>query len=116
MREAPPWEQPCICGGGSFRPTVSALCLYPFAAAKRRQSLEWRVTERSVPGDCYSRDYKDVNESRSVQSGRFPLLAKEGWPRHKEMVPFRKGADGVVAHKLCFGMRFETGLVVDSFC
>jgi len=56
-----------------------------------------------------------VNESRSVQSGRFPLLAKEGWPRHKEMVPFRKGADGVVAHKLCFGMRFETCLVVDGF-
>ena len=56
-----------------------------------------------------------MNESRSVQSGRFPLLAKEGWPRHKEMVPFRKGADGVVAHKLCFGMRFETCLVVDGF-
>jgi len=25
-----------------------------------------------------------------------PLLAKEGWPRHQKMVPFRKGADGVV--------------------
>jgi len=45
--------------------------------------------------------------------GAFPLLAKEGWSRHKEMVPFRKGADGVVAHKLCFGMHFETCLVVD---
>src|SRR5436190_6919187 len=31
------------------------------------------------------------------------------------MVPFRKGADGVVNHKLCFGMRFETCLVVDGF-
>src|SRR5437899_5849646 len=31
--------------------------------------------------------------------GHIPLLAKEGWPRHQKMVPFRKGADGVVARK-----------------
>src|SRR5436853_6535821 len=37
-----------------------------------------------------------------------PLLAKEGWPRHQKMVPFRKGADGVVARELRFGMRFQT--------
>jgi len=36
------------------------------------------------------------------------LLAKEGWPRHQKMVPFRKGADGVVARESRFGMRFET--------
>jgi len=38
-----------------------------------------------------------------VQSERFPLLAKlgnEGWPRHQKMVPFRRGADRVVNHKL----------------
>src|SRR5437870_3900060 len=35
-----------------------------------------------------------------------PLLAKEGWTRHEQngSVP-KKGADGVVAYKRCFGMR-----------
>ncbi len=42
------------------------------------------------------------NEGLSVQ---IPLLAKEGWPRHHKIVPFRKVADGVVAHKARFGMR-----------
>jgi hypothetical protein len=45
---------------------------------------------------------------RIVHFGRIPLLAKEGWPRHQKMVPFRKGADGVVACELRFAMRFET--------
>src|SRR2546430_16383430 len=49
----------------------------------------------------------------TVQSERFPLLAKEGWPRYKQMVPFRKGADGVVAHNLCFVMRVEMCSVSD---
>jgi len=30
------------------------------------------------------------------QVGLIPLLAKEGWPRHQKMVPFQRGADGVV--------------------
>jgi len=29
------------------------------------------------------------------------------------MVPFRNGADGVVNHKLCFGVHFETFRVID---
>jgi len=40
--------------------------------------------------------------------GHIPLLAKEGWPRHQKMVPFRNGADGVVARGWRFGLRFET--------
>ena len=28
------------------------------------------------------------------------------YPRHQKMVSFRKGADGVVAHKSRFGVRF----------
>src|SRR5882672_4486851 len=43
----------------------------------------------------------------NLNAGAIPLLAKEGWPRHQKMVPFRKGADGVVKHKVCFGMRFK---------
>src|SRR5437762_7036389 len=37
-----------------------------------------------------------------------PLLVKEGWPRHQKMVPFRKGADGVVARESRFATRFDT--------
>src|SRR5437016_12954005 len=52
--------------------------------------------------------------NREVLSlGAFPSLPRRGGRAIKNMVPFRKGADGVVAHKLCFGMRFETCLVVD---
>src|SRR5436190_24044639 len=35
-----------------------------------------------------------------------PLLVKEGWPRHQKMVPFRKGADGVVARESRFATRY----------
>ena len=35
-------------------------------------------------------------------SCRIPLLAKEGWLRTKKMVPFRKGADGVVSSAKTF--------------
>ena len=35
------------------------------------------------------------------------------YPRHQKKVPFRKGADRGVNHKLCFVMCFETCRVVD---
>jgi hypothetical protein len=47
-------------------------------------------------------------DCEKIGGERFPLLAKEGWPRHQKMVPFRKGADGMVARKQRFEMRFET--------
>jgi len=46
-----------------------------------------------------------VNE---LKSSIIPLLRKEGWPRHQENGPFRKGADGVVARESRFALPFET--------
>src|SRR5438876_4178388 len=47
--------------------------------------------------------------SRERITGKLiPLLLKEGWPRHQKMVPFRKGADGVVARESRFATRFDT--------
>src|SRR5438128_11549910 len=43
----------------------------------------------------------------------FPLLVKEGWPRHQKMVLFRKGAAGVVARESRFATRFDTLRVGD---
>jgi hypothetical protein len=40
-------------------------------------------------------------------------LLRRGSRVIKEMVPFRKGADGVVNHNSCSGMRFETHRVID---
>jgi len=41
-------------------------------------------------------------------NGSFSPPCEGGWPRHQETVPFRKGADGVVARELRFAMHFET--------
>ena len=60
-----------------------------------------------------------VNE---LQARGFPSLqrpckglAKEGWPRHQKMAPFRKGADGVVARDSRLAMRLKHLRVSDSF-
>ena len=49
-----------------------------------------------------------LHVSQDFNGKLFPLLVKEGWPRHQKMVPFRKGADGVVARESRFALRFET--------
>jgi len=36
-----------------------------------------------------------------------PLLLKEGWPRHQKMIPFRKGADGVVSSAKSSGLNIS---------
>jgi len=43
----------------------------------------------------------------SITGEHIPLLAKEGWTRHQKMVPFQKGADGVVARESRLAMRSE---------
>ena len=45
--------------------------------------------------------------------GRIPLLVRRAGRATKKLVPFREGADGVVAHKWCFGMRLEMFRVSD---
>jgi hypothetical protein len=47
---------------------------------------------------------EDVNE---LESGVFPSLQRRGGRAIKKMVPFRKGADGVVVRESRFGMHFE---------
>jgi hypothetical protein len=37
--------------------------------------------------------------SKAAWASTSPLLAKEGWLRHKEMAPFLNGADGVVVSR-----------------
>jgi hypothetical protein len=54
--------------------------------------------------------YERVNE---LQLGRIPLLVRRSGRAIKEENPFRYGTAGVVAHKLRFGMRFETWCVSD---
>ena len=49
----------------------------------------------------------------AVQGDLFPSLQRRGGRAIKKMIPFRKGADGVVAHKFRFGMRFERLCVSD---
>src|SRR6267143_1531689 len=51
-----------------------------------------------------------MNES---QSGTFPSLLRRGGRAIKKMVPFRKGADGVVAREVCFATRFSACRVSD---
>jgi len=41
-----------------------------------------------------------------------PLLAKEGWPRTKKMIPFRKGADGVVSSAETFRPEYLAELLL----
>jgi len=53
------------------------------------------ATEISLSKQHFSQGLEAVKNS----GGHIPLLAKEGWPRHQKMVPFRKGADGVVARE-----------------
>src|SRR6266478_5161616 len=40
-----------------------------------------------------------------VRESAFPSLERRGGRALKKKNPFRKGADGVVAHRRCFGMR-----------
>src|SRR2546425_11118297 len=47
-------------------------------------------------------------ESPNCSRGRIPLLVRRGGRASKKMVPFRKGADGVVARESRFAVRFET--------
>src|SRR6266850_53374 len=51
-----------------------------------------------------------VNE---LESSAFPSLPRRGGRAIDKMVPFRRGADGVVNHRLCFAMRSSTCRVVD---
>src|SRR6266850_561260 len=53
-----------------------------------------------------------VNE---LQGSTFPSLPRRGGRAIKKMVPFRRGADGVVNLKLCFGMRSERCRVIDHY-
>src|SRR5258705_5876485 len=49
----------------------------------------------------------------NVRDSVFPSLQRRGGRAIKKKSPFRKGADGVVAHRLHCGMRFETSRVSD---
>ena len=40
-----------------------------------------------------------------VRDSVFPSLQRRGGRAVKKKFPFRKGADGVVAHRQCFGVR-----------
>jgi hypothetical protein len=54
---------------------------------------------------CVGAELEDVNE---LQGWLIPLLLRRGGRATKKMVPFRKGADGVVARESRFAVRFET--------
>ena len=54
-----------------------------------------------------------LHVSQDFNGKLIPLLVKEGWPRHQKMVPFRKGADGVVARESRFATRLDTLRVSD---
>src|SRR5213593_4180118 len=48
------------------------------------------------------------------QDSTFPSLQRRGGRAIQKKHPFRKGADGVVAHRQCFGMRAQETLRVSD--